>query len=74
MEMNVKRVVPNGEKIAGLRSEKGIKQAVFADLVGVSERTLRDIERTNKSIMENVAVNIATNLSVTPDEIIDESP
>jgi transcriptional regulator with XRE-family HTH domain len=65
---------PNGEKIAQLRREKGIKQADFAGRAKISERLLREIERRNHSVLSTTITSIAAALMVSPDNIVLSTP
>jgi transcriptional regulator with XRE-family HTH domain len=61
---------PHGSKIAELRKQKGLKQSDLADRVHISERTLREIERSNHPIPATTITAIATELKVSQDQII----
>lgn len=71
----MKRVTPDGIKIARLRKALGKKQSEVAERTGISERTLRNIEKNNTDIQEYILVNIAKVLETSPDTIryLDES-
>jgi transcriptional regulator with XRE-family HTH domain len=61
---------PNGSKITELRKQRGLKQSDLADRVHISERTLREIERSNHPIPATTITAIATELKVSQDQII----
>jgi hypothetical protein len=49
-EVLMKRVIPDGNKIASLRSSRGIKQISLAHDLGITDRQMRKIEKENASI------------------------
>jgi DNA-binding XRE family transcriptional regulator len=57
--MGIGKRQPDGKKIVKLREQKGLKQNVLARDAGVSERLLRDIERTNKPVPATTITAIA---------------
>jgi transcriptional regulator with XRE-family HTH domain len=61
---------PDGNKIVELRKQRGLKQEVLAEKVSISVRLLRDIERKNHAVPSTTITAIATELKVTPDQII----
>src|SRR5262245_22926167 len=68
------RKEPNGKKIFELRRKIGLKQEVLAVEVGVSVRTLRDIERKDHAIHSATITAIATQLKVSPEQITLSTP
>jgi transcriptional regulator with XRE-family HTH domain len=72
--MGIRKRRPNGKKIVELRQQKGLKQNGLAREAGVSERLLRDIERTNKPVSATIITQIATVLGVTGPEITLSTP
>jgi transcriptional regulator with XRE-family HTH domain len=62
-------VEPDGAKIRELRTAKGILQKQLGPKVGLSERTLRDIETRNKLIPEFTLNELAQKLDVEPNLI-----
>jgi transcriptional regulator with XRE-family HTH domain len=68
----MKVVTPDGAKIIELRKAKNMYQKVLGSKVGLSERTIRDLENKNKPISEFKLVNIATALGVNVEELKDK--
>lgn len=68
------RMRPNGAKIVELRKRRGMKQEVLADNARISERQLREIERTNKPTHATTITAIATALGATAREITLSTP
>jgi transcriptional regulator with XRE-family HTH domain len=62
-------IEPNGSKIRELRKEKRLLQKQLGHKVGLSERTLREVENRNKSIPEFKLVELAQKLGVELDVI-----
>src|SRR5215203_478617 len=65
----MKRVKPNGKRIAELRQQLGKKQAQLALDAGLSERKMRNIETKNDSVEETLLRNIATQLNAKMEDI-----
>jgi transcriptional regulator with XRE-family HTH domain len=65
---------PDGKKIVQLREQKGMKQTELFEKARISERLLRDIERTNKPVSPTHITAIATALGTTSDEITLSTP
>jgi transcriptional regulator with XRE-family HTH domain len=65
----MKRVIPDGSKIASLRSSRGMKQISLAHDLGITDRQLRKIEKENVSVSKETLLKIANAFSVSPDEI-----
>jgi transcriptional regulator with XRE-family HTH domain len=64
------RKQPDGKKVVELRKQLGLKQEVLADKVSISVRLLRDIETKNHPVPSTTITAIATELKVSPDQII----
>ena len=62
-------IEPNGSKIRELRKEKRLLQKQLGHRVGLSERTLREVENRNKSLPEFTLVELAQKLGVELDVI-----
>src|SRR5437773_4654133 len=54
-----------GERIRGLRQEKGFSQAVFAEMCGIGPRYVARIEQGKSNLPFSVLTRIARNLEVT---------
>ena len=61
---------PNGDAIRLRRKQRGHRMKCFAHDIGVSERTLRDIERLNKPIDDALAARIAAVLKIGREEVV----
>ena len=59
----------DGGKVVALRKQLGMKQEDLAERADISERHLREIERTNKPVLGTHITAIATALKVPPNEI-----
>lgn len=66
----MRRITPDGQKIAAARKEKRKKQSEVAHDAGISERTLRKIENQNIGIDETILIRIAGLLDKSADELI----
>lgn len=72
--MGIRKGQPDGKRIVKLREQKGMKQNVLAREARVSERLLRDIERTNKPVSATIITQIATVLGATEPQITLSTP
>lgn len=61
---------PNGDAIRLRRKQRARRMKGFAHEIGVSERTLRDIERHNKPIDESLAGRIASCLKMDRADVV----
>jgi hypothetical protein len=61
---------PNGDAIRLRRKQRSRRMKSFAHEIGVSERTLRDIERHNKSIGEVLAARISSALKIDRSDVL----
>jgi transcriptional regulator with XRE-family HTH domain len=68
------RIVPNGAKIRELRDALGLKQADFAERCGLSDRTLRNIEKSNATVSPSKLHKIADELKTSHVELVCSSP
>lgn len=68
------RIVPNGARIRELRDALGVKQADFAERCGVSDRTLRNIEKSNATVSPAKLHKIAMELKTTHTELVCSPP
>jgi DNA-binding XRE family transcriptional regulator len=61
---------PNGDAIRLRRKQRSRRMKSFGHEIGVSERTLRDIERHNKPIEELLAARIASSLKMDRADVV----
>jgi transcriptional regulator with XRE-family HTH domain len=59
-----------GERVAGLRKERGISQAEMAELLGVSQPVVSDYERGALRLHGELIAKLARILRVSADEIL----
>lgn len=59
-----------GKRIATRRKQSGLKQNVFAEIIGISNNYLSSIERGKEKPTLDVLVNICNALHVTPDYLL----
>ena len=60
-----------GENLKRLRQEKGLSQAALAELVGVSQPMIAQIERGTKSLTMELGKEIATVLDSSIEQLVE---
>ncbi|MBO5796994.1 MAG: helix-turn-helix transcriptional regulator [Clostridia bacterium] len=63
-----------GNKLYEVRRRRGLSRLEVAEYAGLSDRTYADIERGSVNMRIKTLLNICQALSITPDELLTETP